>query len=145
MQLFYKIYKYLSIGIVYAVLGYLGYQLFLNIIDFSSIPVTTINIISTLLVIFIGTPLIVAGAMANDSGKGGFIIGTLQFLTLSYPLVYFIGLISSIVLLYSSFEDKEEISRWLASMSVIQLLILVMFFVFILLKGKFDDMQRESY
>ena len=96
----------------------------------------------------LGTGLAVVGAMANDSGKGGFFINTFQMMSLSYPLVYLIGLVASISVLYSDFESKEEIAIWLASMNLIWLLLLGLMIVVAIAEGeisrKHRDRQREK-
>jgi len=51
--------------------------------------------------------LSLGGIMANDSGKGGFFTKLFQFLSITYLLVYFIGLVSSISVLYSDIENKK--------------------------------------
>ena len=97
--------------------------------EFRMLSVTTLNIVSGIIVITLGTGLAIAGAMANDSGKGGFFIHTFQWMSLSYPLIYFIGLIASISVLYSDYESKQEIATLLASMSLIWLLLIGVLFV----------------
>lgn len=129
---------------LYFFLGYIVYNLFLEALDFSSMSVTTINVVSALLALFAGTPLTIAGAMANDSGKGGFTVGIIQFFTLSYLLVFFIGLISSIVLLYTDIENKVEIARWVAVVSPLQLLTIVVVFGLAYLKEMYDDRQKRK-
>lgn len=83
--------------------------------------ITTINVISGIIAVTLGTGLAIAGAMANDSGKGGGFIYSFQFLSLTYPLVFLVGLIGSIVMSYSDHEGKEMIATALASMSLIWL------------------------
>lgn len=83
--------------------------------------VTTLNVVSGIIAMSLGTGMAVAGAMANDSGKGGLFINTFQWMSLSYPLVYLVGLVSSIAVLYSGYENKADIAVWLASMSVVWL------------------------
>ncbi len=96
----------------------------------------------------LGTGLAVVGAMANDSGKGGFFINTFQMMCLSYPLIYLIGLVSSISVLYSDFENKKEIAIWLASMNIIWLLLLGLMMVLAVAGGnarrKYEDRQRAK-
>ena len=82
--------------------------------------------------------------MANDSGKGGFSIRLFQFLALTYPLVYIIGLISSISVLYSEMENKQEIAKWLASMSLIQLTFIVLLFIVGIQVENYNSRQREK-
>lgn len=87
-----------------------------------------LNIVFTALMMTVGVGVFIAGAMANDSGRGGFFIHTFQFLAISYPLTYFIGLIGSISVLYTDLESKQSIAVWLASISGIHLLVIVLFF-----------------
>lgn len=58
--------------------------------------VTTLNIVSGVVAITLGVGLVIAGAMANDSGKGGLFVSTFQWMSLSYPLIYLAGLVGSI-------------------------------------------------
>ena len=111
--------------------------------SFRLYSVTTLNVVSGIIAITLGTGLAVAGAMANDSGKGGFFINTFQMMSLSYPLIYFIGLVASISVLYSNFENKEEIAIWLASMSLIWLLLLGLIIVVAIVEGKIDRYHRD--
>jgi len=105
--------------------------------------ITAINVVSGLLVGTIGMGLMVAGAMANDSGRGGVFVYVFQFLALSYPLTYLVGLISSISVLYTEMEGKQEIAQFLASMSLIQLsLIIVLFGIFVLF-GRYDEWRDK--
>ncbi len=83
--------------------------------------VTALNIVSALLALTLGAGLAVAAAMANDSGRGGFIVHSFQFMGMTYPLVFLLGLIGSISVLYSDYEGKREIATGLASMSLIWL------------------------
>ena len=116
--------------------------------SFRLFSVTTINVVSGIIAITLGTGLAVVGAMANDSGKGGFFINTFQMMSLSYPLIYFIGLVASISVLYSDFENKKEIAIWLASMSLIWLLLIGLMIVVAIVEGeisrKHRDRQREK-
>ena len=91
----------------------------------------------------LGTGLAVVGAMANDSGKGGFFINTFQMMSLSYPLIYLTGLVTSISVLYSDFENKEEIAIWLASMSLIWLLLLGLMIVVAIAEGEISRKHRD--
>jgi len=77
--------------------------------------------------------------MADDSGRGGFFVHTFQFLTLTFPLIYFIGLISSISVLYSDLDNKQTLAFWLSSMAGIHLLIIVVFAGTAYLKSNFDQ------
>ena len=78
----------------------------------------------------------VAGAMANDSGKGGFFVHTFQWMSLSYPLIYLLGLVGSISILYSEYENKQDVAVWLASMSVVWLLLIgVLVFVAVIIEN----------
>lgn len=83
--------------------------------------ITALNLVSGIIAFTLGAGLAVAAAMANDSGRGGLFVHTFQFMGMTYPLVYIIGLISSIAMLYSEHEDKTEIATWLASVSMIWL------------------------
>ncbi len=138
MKHLYSIYKYLSIAAIIGTVGYFIYNLVLSAVDMS-MSVTSINVISTLLFVFIGLPIIISGVMANDSGKGGFTIKTVQFLTLSYLFIYFIGLVGSIGLLYSDIDNKNMLAKYLASASVIELTVIALFFALIFLKEKYYD------
>ncbi len=80
--------------------------------------ITTINVISGIIAVTLGFGLAIAGAMANDSGRGGGFILGFQFLSISYPLIYLIGLIGSITVLYSNYEGREIIATGLALMSL---------------------------
>ena len=95
---------------------------------FGTLSVTGLNIVLGIITMLIGGVLAITGVMANDSGKGGLFVLTLQFLSISYPLIYLIGLVSSILMLYSDFENKELIAFWLASIAGIQLLVIVILF-----------------
>ncbi len=133
-----KTYKLLMI----ALLGYILFSLISPLIE-TPLSVTWINIISGIVLIFVGTPIMIAGAMANDSGKGGVVIHTIQFLTMSYPLTYLIGLIGSIAVLYSDLDNSEEIALWLALMSGIHLIVIALFFTSALLVEHYNDMRRQ--
>ena len=145
-KIFIRSYVFLTTVIIYSFIGYLIFSLF-NI-DLSSISVTTINVISGILVVIFGSSLAIVGIMANDSGEGGLSIGLVQFVMLSYPFVYLIGLISSISVLYSEMENKQEIAKWLASMSLIQLSFIVVPFVVVLLISQlidyYDSRQKDK-
>lgn len=108
----------------------------------SSVSVTAINVVSGVLVGTIGAGLIVAGGMANDSGRGGVFVHVFQFLALSYPLTYLVGLISSISVLYTEMENKQEIAQFLASMSLIQLFLIALLFGVFVLIDIYNDRQR---
>lgn len=117
-----------------ATLGLAGYFLYLfgsSIIE--GISVTWVNIIMTIISLPLMAGLMVVGTMAATApGRKGFGSSLLVFLALSYPAVFFIGLIASISMLYSDYEAKETIAMWLASMSVIHLLVLVALFASLL-------------
>ena len=130
MDRIFKIYKMILIGIV----AYFVFEYFFAYSQ--TLSATGINIIATILVIAIGGPLSIAGVMANDSGQDKPEILFIQFLTLSYPLSYLIGLISSIVVLYGDHENKKELAKWLASISLIHLGIIILGIGFLLLKEK---------
>ena len=138
MKYLYSIYKYLSIAAIIGIVGYFVYNLVLSAVDMS-MSVTAINVISTLLFVFIGLPIIISGVMANDSGKGGFTIKTVQFLTLSYLFIYFIGLVGSIGLLYSDIDNKNILAKYFASASLIELTVIALFFALMFLKEKYSD------
>jgi len=144
-KLFVRTYVFLTKLILFSVFGYFIFSFFdIGMRDFSFTSVTTINVISGILAVTIGTGLIIAGAMANDSGKGGFFIGLVQFVTLTYPLVYLISLISSISVLYSEMENKQEIAKWLASMSLIQLTFIALLFIVGIQVENYNDRQRKK-
>ena len=135
--MFKKLLGNLYIVAIISLIAYFTYVVVLEI--FGSLSVTGMNITLSIITVFVGLPLSIASAMANDSGKGGFVINTFQFLGLTYFLVYLIGLISSISVLYSDIENKEELAFWLASMPGIHLLIIIAFFASIYLKESFDQ------
>ncbi|MEA1988790.1 MAG: hypothetical protein U9N57_06245 [Pseudomonadota bacterium] len=118
---------------IYVVVAFLVYAMFSELFEVDS--VTKMNMTMGVIVLFIGMPLALAGAMANDSGTAGYFIKLLQVLLLTFPLVYLIGLVSSIAILYmDSFENQQELALWLASIAGIQLMIAVgvfaLFFMF---------------
>jgi len=78
------------------VVGIVVYGLFENGIE--NLSVTWINWIFGVITLIIAGPLMIAGVMGNDSGKGGFTTKLTQFLFMSYPLFYLVGLIGSIEL-----------------------------------------------
>ena len=121
-----KLVAVLQYTVIFAFIVFFFYALVSGI--FTSLSVTAMNITLGIITMTLGTGLFIAGAMANDSNKGGFFIHTFQFLTLSYPLTYLIGLVSSIMMLYSELDDKEVLAFWLSSMSGFHLLIIIMFF-----------------
>ena len=122
---------------IIAVIAYFGYEIISSLLEINSLSVTWLNWIFGVITLVIGTPLAIAGAMANDSGKGGFIIGSIQFLLLSIPLVYLIGLVGSISVLYmDQFEGQQETAIWLASLTGIHLSIVAVFIGMIWLKEK---------
>ena len=98
----------------------------------SIVTVTSLNIISGILAVTLGSMLFMVGAMGNDSGKGGFGIIVLQLLTMTYILTYIVGLISSISILYTGISSKEYIAKWLASLSLIQLVFIILLFASLL-------------
>ena len=83
--------------------------------------ITTINVISGIIALTLGTGLAIAGAMANDSGKGGGFVHGFQFMSLAYPLIFLVGLIGSIAVSYSDYQDREMMATSLASMSLVWL------------------------
>lgn len=111
--------------------------------DISELSVTTINVISGIITLTLGTGLAVAGAMANDSGKGGFFISMFQFMSLSYPLVYIVGLISSISVLYSDIDDKAIIAIWLSLANLIWLLIIAAMFIVAIAIEDINKLNRD--
>ena len=111
--------------------------------SFRLFSVTTINVVSGIIALTLGTGLAVVGAMANDSGKGGFLINTFQMMSLSYPLVYLIGLVASISVLYSDFENKKEIAIWLASMNLIWLALIAAMIIVAIAEGEISRMHRD--
>ena len=118
---------------IYVVVVFLVYATFSELFEVDS--VTKMNMTMGVIVLFIGMPLALVGAMANDSGTAGYFIKLLQVLLLTFPLVYLIGLVSSIAVLYmDSFENQQELALWLASIAGIQLMIAVgifaLFFMF---------------
>lgn len=80
--------------------------------------ITTINVISGIVAVTLGSGLAIAGAMANDSGRGGGFIHGFQFLSITYPLIYLIGLIGSITVSYSNYESREIIATGLGLVSL---------------------------
>ncbi len=121
-KIFYKIYTL----VLFSLGAYFSYG-FLNA-WMNSLSVTSLNVAFGIIVLLVGIPLGIAGAMANDSGRGGFGTTLLQFLLLSVLPVYLIGLVSSIAVLYSeTFDGQQEIAFWLASLSGIHLLIIIVF------------------
>ncbi len=123
-KIFFKIYTLALFSLV----AYFGYGL-LNA-WMNSLSVTSMNVAFGIIVLLVSLPLGLAGAMANDSGKGGFGTTLSQLLLLSVPLVYLIGLVSSIAVLYSeTFDGQQEIAFWLASMSGFHLLIIIVFLI----------------
>ncbi|MBF0263644.1 MAG: N-formylglutamate amidohydrolase [Gammaproteobacteria bacterium] len=105
--------------------------------------VTILNILSTIIFMVIGLGIAIAGAMANDSGKGGIFTNTFQFISLSYPVVYLLGVISSIAILYSDIDNKKEIAIGLSSINLIWLFILGLLFFVALIAEKYDDIRRQ--
>ena len=103
--------------------------------------VTTINVISGLIAFTLGMGLLVAGAMANDSGRGGFFVLSFQFMSLMYPLVYIAGLIGSISVLYTDMISREEVATWISLVSLIWLALIALMFLIAIVK---EDIERSS-
>jgi len=105
--------------------------------------VTAINVFFGIVMVFLSGPMLLAGVMGNDSGRGGFDGKLLQFLFISYPLVYIIGVISSISVLYlDPFEHQQTTAIVLASISGIHLVIAWSFFGVKLMQEKFERERR---
>ena len=101
--------------------------------------VTTINVISGILAFTLGMGLVIAAAMANDSGRGGFFVLLFQFMGIMYPLVYIAGLISSISVLYSDMVSREEIATWLSLVSLIWLAFIALMYLLAITK---EDVEK---
>ena len=122
---------------IYLFIGYFFFVVASEI--FGTLSVTGMNIALGFITMTLGSGLLIVGAMADDSGRGGFFVHTFQFLTLTFPLIYFIGLISSISVLYSDLDNKQTLAFWLSSMAGIHLLIIVVFAGTAYLKSNFDQ------
>ena len=120
-----KVLDYTMIG-----LGYVLMFLFAYIFWFSYelITVTQINLFSTGLAIVAFFPLLISGTMANGSPNHDFFMKVFVFLTLAYPLVYLVGLIGSVTLLYTELEYKIEIAKIFALACPVQLLLIGLIF-----------------
>ena len=105
--------------------------------------ITTINVISGIIAVTLGAGLAVAGAMANDSGRGGGFIGGFQFLSLTYPLIFIVGLTGSIAVSYSDYEDREVIATALASMSLVWLELIALLLLAGIAAGSAERSRRE--
>jgi N-formylglutamate deformylase len=110
---------------------------------FNGWSVAVLNIVSGIVAITLGSGMSVAGAMANDSGKGGPFIITFQWMSLGYPLVYLTGLVSSIVVLYSEYANKEGVAVWLASMSLVWLVLIGVLLLGGIAWGNVEDSRRK--
>lgn len=126
--------------IIYLFIAYVFFVVASEI--FGTLSVTGMNIALGIITLTIGAALAIGGLMANDSGRGKFFMLTFQFLALSYPLVYLIGLISSIAVLYSDMENKQTIAFWLSCLAGIQLLIIIALFGTAYLKETYDRNRR---
>jgi len=103
----------------------------------SSPSVTKLNVIFGVITLVVAFPMMLMGVMGNDSGRGGFSVKLTQFMFISFPLVYLIGLISSIAILYlAPFENQRAIALWLSSIAGIHLVLAASAFGFMLLKEK---------
>ena len=123
--------------VILALVGYFGLGILFAVMD--AMSVTALNVILGIIMLMVSGPMMIAGIMANDSGRNEFSTLLMQFLFLSYPFVYLVGLVSSIAVLYSDvFEGQQEVAFWLASMSGFYLLIIIIFFGSMLIKEKFD-------
>lgn len=123
------------------VLGLIGFFTFEVLSSFAL--VTGINVFFGIVMVFLSGPMLIAGVMGNDSGRGGFDVKLLQFLFISYPLVYIIGVISSISVLYlDPFEHQQTTAIVLASISGIHLVIAWSFFGVTLLQEKLERERR---
>lgn len=123
---------------LYAIAALLIYIIYVEFF----IPVTVMNILLGILVMFLGAPLLMAAVMANDSGKGGWDVKLIQVLLLSFPLVYVFGLVSSIGVLYMApFENQQEVALWLSSMAGIELVLAGSIFTIMLIH---EDLNRRK-
>lgn len=114
---FRKVFTYASVvGLFGALVAYL----------FAERSVLGLNLLFGLVMITLGAGLLVAGAMANDSGSGGWFIGCFQGLTLTYPLSYLLGMGGSVWALHSDVEHPRELATWLASANGIHLLLIAL-------------------
>jgi hypothetical protein len=121
--------------VILALVGYFGLGILFAVMD--SMSVTGVNVILGIIMLMVSVPMMMAGIMANDSGRNEFSTLLMQFLCLSYPFVYLVGLVSSIAVLYSDvFEGQQDVAFWLASMSGFYLLIIIIFFGSMLIKEK---------
>ncbi len=93
---------------------------------FSSRSVLGLNLLFGALAMTLGAGMAVAGAMANDSGRGGWFIGSFQVLAISYPLTYLLGMGGSVWALHSDVDNRRELATWLASANGIHLLLIVL-------------------
>ncbi len=91
---------------------------------FNSRSVLGLNLLFGAVAMTLGAGLAVAGAMANDSGRGGWFIGTFQLLAITYPLTYLLGMVSSVWVLHGDFDNPRELATWLASANGVHLLLI---------------------
>jgi len=101
--------------------------------------VTTINVISGIIAFTLGSGLVIAGAMANDSGRGGTFVLSFQFMSLMYPLIYIAGLVGSISVLYTDMISRKEIAIWISLISLIWLALIALMFLVAIIK---EDIER---
>lgn len=106
--------------------------------------VTTINVISGLLAFTLGSGLVIAGAMANDSGRGGFVVLSFQFMSLMYPLVYIAGLIGSISVLYTDMLTRKDIAIWLSLVSLIWLALIALMYLVAITIEDIEKYRRDK-
>ena len=111
---------------------------------FSEASVTAINVVSGVIAMTLGMGLVVAGAMANDSGRGGFFIMTFQYMSLFYPIVYVAGLISSVWVLYTELDNREEIATWLSMISLLWLSLIISMFIVMIAKEEIEKSRVEK-
>ena len=118
-----KAYDFLTTIVMYIAFAFLSYKAFTG-----EMSVTTINIIASTIAVVVFYPLFGSGIRANGAYKDRFIVRIFQGLAVSYPVVYLVGLIVSISLLYSDYESKIELAKIFASASLIHLLLIYILF-----------------
>ncbi|MDF1881983.1 hypothetical protein JHD50_11855 [Sulfurimonas sp. MAG313] len=115
--------KRIFIGLWLLVIGYIIYTLGSGFI--ASASLTTINIISSILFIIIGVPLLTVGSigMTSPSKSEGLVLVSL--LIYLYPIIYIIGLIGSFIHSGNATPEVAEMARNYALASIAYLAVLL--------------------
>jgi len=112
-------------------------------IGLENLSVTWLNSIFGVIMVVIAWPLMAVTAMANPVRRGGFKDELLAFLAWTYPLIYLVGLIGSISILYmDAFVLQQQLAVGFALLSGINVVVIVLAFGGVMLYEQYERKDR---